>query len=81
MSTYEDLRQRYIKAQEELEEAQEDERRVEQRHSSVSGDGSIGNSIPFLHADHPEVQQAWERTKKAWESVVELQRQLRESLP
>ena len=81
MSTYDDLIQQYIKAQEELEEAQADEQRVEQRHSSVSGDGSLGYPIRFLEVDHPEVQQAWERTKRAWESVVELRQQLREWRP
>ena len=62
-------------------EAQADGQRVEQRHSSVSEDGSLVYPIQFLRADHPEVQQAWERTKRAWECVVELRRQLREWRP
>ena len=46
-------------------EVQADGQRVEQRHSRVSGDGSLVYPIQFLRADQPEVQQNWERTKRA----------------
>ena len=76
LSTYEDLIQQYKKAQEELDEALAGEQRVEQQHSSVSGEGALR----FKWYDHAEVQQAYERTKRAWEAVIELRRQLRECL-
>ena len=81
MSTYENLRQRYCKARLELQEAEENQSLVEQRHGGGSGNFSFGKPIQFLDVEHPEVQQAWERTKRARESVSELQRQLREWMP
>ena len=48
-----DIRWKVVLGTEEFEEAQADGQRVEQRHSSVSGDGSLGYPIRFLRADHP----------------------------
>ena len=76
LSTYDDLMQQYKKAQEELNEALAGEQRVEQQRSSVAGEGALR----FIWVEHPEVQQAWERTKRAREAVIELRRQLRECL-
>ena len=76
MSTYDDLIQQCMKAEEEYVEALADEQRIEQQHSSVSGEGALR----FKKYDHPEVQQAWERTKRAEEAVIKLRRQLRECL-
>ena len=81
MSTNENLLEQYLRAHKELDEAEENVQLVEQRHSGGSGSDSFGVPIQFLDVGHPEVQQAWERHRKAWENVVELRRQLREKLP
>ena len=69
MSTREDFGQRYLEAVKEREEAWADEKRVERRHST-------GEGTRFVSVEHPEVQQAWERTRKAEFKVAELRRQL-----
>ena len=69
MSTREDFGQRYSEAVKEREEAWADEKRVEQRHST-------GEGTRFVWVEHPEVQQAWERTRKAEFKVAALRRQL-----
>ena len=73
MGTREDLCQRYLEAVKERDEAWSDGKRVEQRHST-------GEGIRFVRVEHPEVQEAWERTRKAENKVAELRRQLIECL-
>ena len=80
MSTYEDLIQRYSKAQQELDEAEDNLKLVEQRHGGGSGNVRIGQPIQYLDIEHPEVQEALEKAERARESVVELRRQLRDSI-
>lgn len=79
MSTYDDLLQQYITAQQELDEAEKNRRFVEERHGGGSGNVHVGQPIQYLDIGHPEVQEAWDRVEKANESVAELRRQLRDS--
>ena len=77
MTSYEDLWQQYVDAQKELQEAEANQRQVEQRHTISSGPAAI----PFLQVSHPEVQEAEEGVQKAREAQRELLRRLRECLP
>ena len=79
-SAHENLLQRLNGAWLELEEAEENLTSVEQQHGSGSGDASLGEPIQYFDPEHPEVQQAWERLKRAQKCVAELQWQLQELL-
>ena len=81
LSTIEDLLRRYKEAHLELEEAEENLQLVEQRHGGGSGSVVPGQPISYLDVEHPEVEEAWVRKNKAQESVVELRRQLWDSIP